>query len=262
MSEAILAGWTTRTVATTQYYQCPACKESGDALSWGQDQLAECFKCKQKFPVDSFARVTKKRTVATCAHCHADVWFTPMNEGALGYICAKCGNYVGIRYGNTNLQPVRALNLGWNSSVLKRGIPLDSSLMFVLCESKKDYLVLNLLQAIVKAEDSRFTFSNADEHHAASLLNRKANKYLGFICWTEKENAVLRQIFILKDERRKGYAQKMVGFWIDRYANPLDEKFGIESPNENVLNLHIKMGHVRREGDRAIGVKCTFVGGS
>jgi Acetyltransferase (GNAT) family len=261
-SGPILAGWSTRKIATRQYYQCPSCKEVHDSLGWGQDRLAECFKCKQRSPVDSFGSVTKKRTLAKCAHCSAEVWFVPMNYGFLGYVCPNCQNHVAIRYGHTRLQPARALNVGWNSSVLKRGMPLDPSLLFVLCKSKKDYLVLNLLQVIVKAEDSRFILSPPNEHYAALLLDRETMKYLGFMCWTEKENAVIRQIFVLKAERRKGYAQKMVAFWIDRYAKPLNEKFGIELPNEKALELHIKMGHVRREGDRAVGIRCTFVGGS
>jgi len=261
MYESIFAGWSTRKIATAELYECPGCKRSQDSLFGDGEGLAECFKCKQKFPAHSFNRINKKRILAACAHCNAEVWFTPMNAAFLGYLCGKCQNYVAFQYGYTHLQPAQVLRLGWNSSVLKRGIPLDSSLMFVPSESKKDYLILNLLQVIAKQEDPRFTFSQPNKDYAALLINRKENKYLGFICWTEKENAVLRQFFILKDERRKGHAQMMVAFWVENYADPLHEKFCIESPNESALNLHIKMGHVRREGDGAVGIKCNFVAG-
>jgi hypothetical protein len=84
---------------------------------------------------------------------------------------------------------------------------------------------------------------------------------LGFLVWTEDEYAVLRQIFVVEDERRKGYAERLVTFWIKKYADRFHEKFGIEAPNEKAMNLHVKLGHVRIEGDLFVGIKCFRVPG-
>jgi hypothetical protein len=42
------------------------------------------------------------------------------------------------------------------------------------------------------------------------------------VIWTENKTAVLRQLFVVKDERRK--------------------RFGIEGPNKAALKLHVKLG--------------------
>jgi hypothetical protein len=74
--------------------------------------------------------------------------------------------------------------------------------------------------------------------------------------WTEDKFAALRQIFVVEDERRQGHAEKMLTFWIENYADRLHERFGIESPNERALSLHLKLGHLRVEGDSYVGIKC------
>jgi hypothetical protein len=76
--------------------------------------------------------------------------------------------------------------------------------------------------------------------------------------WTESETAVMRQLFVVRDERRKGYASKLFTFWVQRYAKRLNAQFGIEGPNEASTNLLLKLGHVRIEGPRLIGVDCHF----
>lgn len=66
------------------------------------------------------------------------------------------------------------------------------------------------------------------------------------------------KIFVVDDERRKGLAERMVEFWVERYAKHLNKRFGIEAPNEKALNLHLKLGHIRRKGDTFVGIKCFF----
>jgi len=50
----------------------------------------------------------------------------------------------------------------------------------------------------------------------------------------------------------------MVRFWVERYAKPMGDKFGIEGPNEAALKLHAKLGHIKIGSRQAIGVKCYF----
>ena len=79
---------------------------------------------------------------------------------------------------------------------------------------------------------------------------------MGFLVWTEADYAVLRQIFIVEDERRKSFAQQMVTFWVGHHADRLNERFGIEAPNEKALSLHLKLGQIKAQGDSYVGVRC------
>jgi hypothetical protein len=160
------------------------------------------------------------------------------------------------------VNPLSVLDVKWNPTVVQRGEPVFSSQrQFVVCRTAKDFLILKVLQAVVKEEDSRFLFARPKEHYAGLLLDAKRPKYLGFLVWTEDKYAVLRQIFVAEDERRKGHAENMVRFWVERYADALHEKFGIESPNEQATRLHVKLGHIKIEGDSYVGIKCFRVPG-
>jgi hypothetical protein len=118
----------------------------------------------------------------------------------------------------------------------------------------KDFLVLKVLQAIVKEEDSRFLFGLPNEQEAGLLLDSERRKYLGFLVWTEADCAVLRQMFIVEDERRKGLAQQMVR--VEHHANRIHESFGIEAPNEKAFEPPPEIGPHKAEGDSYVGIKC------
>ena len=46
----------------------------------------------------------------------------------------------------------------WSLTVCRRGESMPSGPSFVVCKTMNDFLVLSVLQAIVKEEDSRFLF--------------------------------------------------------------------------------------------------------
>jgi GNAT superfamily N-acetyltransferase len=254
-----ISGWKARKLRSISFYQCPGCGNCQDMLCGGGDGLYLCFRCQKKFHGQEFKEVRRKRTVVECAGCGREVQLTPSTFGiaGLGFICSDCSNYVAVLYGNHFANPSLVLDVGWNPAVCARGEYLSpKGLLFVLCRTMKDFLVLNVLQAIVKEEDSRFLFARPKEHEAGLLLDSKKRQYVGFLVWTENKFAVLRQIFIVEDERRQGHAKKLLKFWVERYADRLHERFGIESPNEKALNLHLKLGHVKLEGDSYTGIKC------
>jgi hypothetical protein len=227
-----IIGWTSRTLKNITFYQCPDCNSCQEMLFGNGDGFFECFRCDSKFAVEEFVEVKRKRTVVICAGCGREVQLVSPTFGCagLGFICSGCSNYVAVMYGNHFVNPSMVLDLCWNSSVCERGGCLSQDgLSFVPCGTTKDFLVLRALQAIVKKEDSRFLFARPKEHRAGLLLNSQKRKYLGFLVWTEEEYAILRQIFIVEGERRKGHAERLLKFWVERYADPLNEKFGIES---------------------------------
>jgi hypothetical protein len=253
-------GWKARKLTATQFYRCPGCGSCQEMLFIGEDGTCECSRCEKKFPRQEFKGTRRRRTVVVCAGCSREVELVSSNLGiaGLGFICSGCSNYVAVLYGNRFANPTSVLDVGWNPTVFARGKCVSpESLFFVHCRTEKDFLVLKVLQAIVKGEDSRFLFVRQEEQHKAALLfDRRKRKYVGFLVWTEDKFAALRQIFVVEDERRQGHAEKMLTFWIENYADRLHKQFGIESPNESALNLHLKLGHLRVEGDSYLGIKC------
>jgi DNA-directed RNA polymerase subunit RPC12/RpoP len=251
-------GWKSRKLTKFSMYRCPDCGHCQEMICGGGDGKYRCFHCNKKFGEREFRESKRERTAVVCAKCGREVTLLPSTFGiaGLGFICSGCHNYVAVLYGTHFVNPSAVLTAKWNPTVYRRAEPMASGLSFLVCKTMKDFLVLKVLQAIVKEEDSRFLFGRPNEHEAGLLLDFKRRKYLGFLVWTEGEYAVLRQIFIVEDERRRGLAQQMVEFWVENHADRLNERFGIEAPNEKALSLHLKLGHINAKGDSYVGAKC------
>jgi hypothetical protein len=112
---------------------------------------------------------------------------------------------------------------------------------------------------MAKKEDTGFLYIRENEQKAGLVFDDKKEKYVGFISWTENKNPILRQIFIIKDERRKGYATKVLTFWVDNFSDKISDKFGVESPNEKSQNLLVRLRYAKIEGENIKGLKCFFV---
>jgi GNAT superfamily N-acetyltransferase/DNA-directed RNA polymerase subunit RPC12/RpoP len=243
-------------------YRCRSCGHYQEILyGGGEEGKYQCFQCGKQLAEQEFGEAKRERTVVVCASCGRAVPLMPSTFGfaGLGFICSGCSNYVAVLHGTHFVNPSDVLTIDWNPTVSRRGEAMPSGLSFVVCKTMKDFLVLRVLQAIVKEEDSRFLFGSPNEQEAGLLLDSKRRKYLGFLVWTEADYAVLRQMFVVEDERGKGLAEQMVTFWVEHHADRLNEKFGIEAPNEKALSLHLKLGHIKAQGDSYIGVKCFWV---
>jgi GNAT superfamily N-acetyltransferase len=256
-----IEGSKSRRIGSITFYECPSCGECYDILSAADNGLAKCFACGKSNPERAFARIKKKRVIARCAHCDAEVPFVPSTMGLIGPLCAdfECSNYLAVAFGKALLEPRAVLDTRWNQALRNRAQRVSAGLHFSRCRTKKDQTVLQMLQVLAKQDDERFKFGDPNEFMAALYFDPRRRKYLGFLVWTEDKTAVLHQLFVVKDERRKGIASKMVKFWIEHDAKRLGERFGIEGPNEAALKLHVKLGHIKIEGSDAIGVKCHFV---
>lgn len=244
-----------------EFYRCPGCGQTQESICWASDNKAQCYSCNRKFPKGAFTSAKVKRSVAACRDCGAEVPLTPANFGfaGLGFLCSSCGNYVAVCYGTHNVDPTEVLRPAWNPLLYKRSDRIDRNLAFARCRTVKDFLIVRVLQAMAKEEDSRFMFVREGEHSAGLLLDRATGRYLGFIIWNVSAgHAILRQVFIIPDKRRRGFAERLVVYWVSRYADELSNRFGVESPNDKAANLHIKLGHMAEEGDHLKGIKCFF----
>jgi predicted acetyltransferase len=257
-----LEGWKLKKMGDVGFLQCPYCGYCFEGIGVNKDGTVECYKCKERFPVDELKRVTLKRPVVICKICGAEVSLTQENLDMLGgysYMCPRCMNHVAIKFKNYVIQPQTVMNLKWNRTIKNRATQIENDLSFATCEDKKDILILKIMQLMAKKEDTGFLYIRENEQKAGLVFDDKKEKYVGFISWTENKNPILRQIFIIKDERRKGYATKVLTFWVDNFSDKISDKFGIESPNEKSQNLLVRLRYAKIEGENIKGLKCFFV---
>jgi GNAT superfamily N-acetyltransferase len=215
------------------------------------------------FSRDAFKRAKKEGTFAVCAGCSEEFPLTPASEGFVGYLCT-CDNYVAIPFEDEVFQPREIMSLTWNEGFRERGTRLTERCSAVKCQTDQDWLVLALMQVTAKESNSEFKFGQQDENDALLVFDPVSSVYVGYLLWYEKNKtyATLNQLFVMPDERRKGHAEAMVKHWVADHAKRLGEKFALESPNEYAIALHMKLGHIRKEGDTFIGINgCCFAGG-
>lgn len=258
-----IKGWASRKRAYLDFYLCPGCGNTQESIIYGANNMAECYRCEKKYPADSFGTAKVRRIVVKCMQCGIDVSLTGSNVSlyGTGWICAGCRNLVAVNYGTQVVNPRLVFEPQWNPTLGERAESVAADLVLLGCETQKDFLVLRLLQVVAKEEESSFLFFHkAEDQKAGIYFDTARRKYLGYIMWDEHgEHAVIHQIFIVPDERRKGLAEQLVRFWVTRYADRINNKvFGIEAPNEKAINLHLKLGHLVREGDSIKGVRCVF----
>ena len=241
------------------FRRCPGCGIEGESFIGGPGGLVHCHLCRGEFPPSEFKVVTRSRSIAVCNGCGRQVSLTPANEGWLGYLCAHCNNYVAVHYGNHRLQPSIPLKVTWNSDAGARARAVGRTLRFLECRTKKDFLVVKLLQVLAQQEHAPFRSVSSADHKAALFFRSDQVAYIGFLVWTEEKAVVLRQIFVKPQHRRRGYASDVLRFWERRRVEPLRSSFGVESPNDRTLRLLVKLGYARMDGEHVIGVRCFFL---
>jgi GNAT superfamily N-acetyltransferase len=255
-----LSGWASLRRGPLDCYQCPGCGALTEALfEFGNG--ARCFDCQRDFPFEDFKSAEKEETFAVCAECERDMALTPFRLGFIGYTCV-CDNCVAVPFEDGLVQPQEILKLQWNEGIIKRGVRISETCSVAVGGTSKDWEVLKMLQVLAKKTNGEFRFAN-DENDALIAFDAKAGIYLGYVLWYEdNDHATLNQLFVVPEQRRKGYAASMVTYWVGNHAKQIAEKFGLESPNEHAIALHLKLGHLRQEGDQIVGVNCFFVSGS
>jgi GNAT superfamily N-acetyltransferase len=220
---------------------------------------ARCFHCNKDYPWDAYEKAEKDETLVTCAGCGQEMALTPFRQGFLGYLCL-CDNYVAIPFEDQIIHPQDVLKLTWNEDLRERGTRISESCSVAFWETDRDKVVLLMLQLIAKEANREFRFVN-DENGALLAFDHTTGKYIGFLTYYDAEEyTILNQLFVLADHRRKGYASGIVSYWVENHASQIADKFAIEAPNAHAIALHMKLGHLREEGDNLIGVNCIMLG--
>jgi GNAT superfamily N-acetyltransferase len=256
-----LLGSTNTRTGYVAFTRCPKCRALAESRILDGDGHAKCYQCHSVFAISAFRATRSKRFIAVCAECGSDVALSPDNEGALGYICPTCQNYVALHYGKSRVDPRTVLSLEWNEQLRGRAEYLSSGLCFVKCRSKKDYVTLAALQVLAKNEEPSFRFVTQGDHSAALVFSASGRFYAAFLVWTEEPRCTLSQIFVVPEERGKGVAKAALRHWVEQYAQRQGLPFLVESPNEKSEGLLLALGYAERRGNRIIELKYrSFVG--
>ena len=91
------------------------------------------------------------------------------------------------------------------------------------------------------------------------LMSKK--KFIGYLAWSQGKSPTIRQLFIVEEERRKGYAIQLVKYFVKEEAQTPDDEgilFNIESPNHASFHLFAKLGYLEIKNDYVKGLKVGF----
>lgn len=239
-----IKGGTSRKMGKIELFQCPYCDYHFEQYSSRADGTFECYNCKKTLSRDKLKIVSQTKPIVICSECKKEVSLTQGNLDLdnIFYDCAWCGNTVAIRFNNQHLQPSTVLTLSWNN-LKKRAIEVNNRLSFVICKTKKDFLILRLMQSMVKSEQGCYHFNLFRKEAQKAGLIFNSNAYLGYLIWTEKKEACLRQIYVVEAERKNGYCTTLLKFWVETFANRLNEVFMVESPNTKFERILVRLGY-------------------
>jgi GNAT superfamily N-acetyltransferase len=247
-------GWHSITKRAFSFYKCPHCSHAQESLCYGKDELASCWTCKQRVPINDFGTAKVRRWAAICANCNESISLTPRNLSGPFYICWKCENVVAVHHGNHRVvSPEQVLRLDWNPEMIARSQTVGNW-RWSVCRTKKEHLVARLLFLLASEEESGFIYGLESEHHTMLAFNDE--QYLGYLFWSDNRSAsagekepVLRQIFVRAEFRRRGIGATMVQTWAEQLALPVAPRFGVESPNGHTRRILVRLGYAHTDGE-------------
>lgn len=178
--------------------------------------------------------------------------------GGFSYICPNCRAIVAVAFRGSKYVLETVLRPSWNESLKGRAVPIGRGLSFVPRESRKDLLLVAMMQLMAKREETGFKYAHGNQK-AALCVDLSRDSYIGYILWSEDKHAIARQIYIMPTERLKGYATLIIKHWVKHCANPIARKFGVETPNAISRKMLVSLGYAKVRGDGLVGVKCFFV---
>lgn len=134
----------------------------------------------------------------------------------------------------------------------------DFSLFMKLLEIAKQEQWNNLKKRI--HDRTWFTPVNLQSSSIGLLLNKK--EYIGYIVWTDKlipNMLTTTQIFVIKKHRKKGYASILTEYWVEKFADKINEFFCVQDPNPKSIKILLRKGYVKEAENKIIGLKCKFI---
>jgi hypothetical protein len=139
--------------------------------------------------------------------------------------------------------------------LLKQATVINDNLLVL--EVSNQVMARNIVHALnylAKNDDAGFHAIDLTQTNVCLIMDKKT--VFGYLSWNEcKNKATLRQVFIRREFRRKGYGTALINYWVNKYANlEIKNYFFVESPNYLTSNILVKLGHAYRDSK---GIICS-----
>jgi hypothetical protein len=267
--ECILEGWSKRGKTNIDLYRYPCCGRLAESICYGSDKLVKCYSCNVSSHIDKFTdTIVRMKQSCICKICGTEITITNDNRmiGSFdGYMCNNCTNVVAVKFKRYIIQPRTVLRLSWNETIYDRCERIHENLNFVRMSTEKDFFILRTLNFIARHEYTCFTVVREDDKKAIIFVDKMHNKYVGYLLWTDDDYedvnmSTMRQLFIIKEEQKKGYGTSIVKWWVENVSNKTNDKFVVESPNKLSQKILNKLGYAKFTENGISGIKCGFTG--
>ncbi|MEM3734631.1 MAG: GNAT family N-acetyltransferase [Nitrososphaerales archaeon] len=156
----------------------------------------------------------------------------------------------------------------WSKIVFENG-----EVKIAQIQQPNEWLIAHDLNRRAKKEEPSFRSLNPKHHIVFVLVN--GSKIIGYTSWgyfkegkplssylksvpPEQRKPFASQIYIVPDERRKGYGSKLLQETFKIMCEGYPKKLIVESPNEASIMMLRKLGYVKLEGGKIIGVNAEF----
>lgn len=152
------------------------------------------------------------------------------------------------------------------SSIYKKGFSIfnmDSiNILKVPPRDMKGYRIYEEILHLAKEEEKGFLTIEIDrfkEDLDRIYLITLNNLPIGYATWNDDLKKTLRQIYIIKNYRHKGFGTALLRETVNYEAGK--GKFNIESPERELIPLLLKLGYVHEENGKITGNRVGFVSG-
>lgn len=255
-----------RKLVRKDFLQCPNCGWKTPDL-YGRDvngrTVYQCSRCHEKFTQEQietlWKTVPKKVYAYRCEGCGEYIPNTSENRNMLGVfnelLCPTCNE------GKGNILSLKLVAINGHHASKLRTMTAESYITPV--KTRKHQIILRYLNILAKIEQT--SWRKVPQRGIQAYITTLEGP-IGYLAYTKDEGyhglPVIRQLFVVKEERRKGHATRLVKHFLTNQCEKPDKKgcfFLIESPNDASLRLFQKLGYVRIEDKEIRFINCYWI---
>lgn len=266
--ECLLEGWSKKYKTPVMFYKYPCCGHLVESIRYSGNNIVECYRCNARLHKNVFDEtVSQMKTAYKCKNCGTEITMTPENRMLSsfdGYMCYKCNNIIAVLFKGYVIHPQTILKPSWNKYDPKSLTMINENIGFICVTTDKDMFVLRTLNTIAR-HDNRCFMSILDEDTRKSgiIIDTVRNKYIGYVLWSDNKyedgiKATIRQLFVIKDEQKKGYGTIVFKWWVENIADKIDNVFVVESPNKISIKILLNLGYAKESENGILGIKSLF----
>lgn len=250
------------------FFQCPHCGHLDSSLSGRKidnEVKFQCFDCLKYAKREEWKEIEKKVWAYRCETCGRYIENVSTNWNLCGafrkeLLCPVCLHQRNglVAIDGHHISEIRTVR----PDMLKRSWQITDDIYALNVKTKWDQMALRYMNAMAMREEQSFRVMPRRTLKSYILLSKEG--FIGYLAWTEGKLPTMRQLFVVKEERRKGHATQLVQHFVrEQCPKPNDEGilFNIESPNDASIQLFAKLGYIEIKENHFLGLKVRFVRG-